>query len=47
MDVYKDGDIDDSNYLWIGTVEEHESEIADPDHMLLIFHDKNCGETKG
>lgn len=35
------------DYLWIGTVDEHKSEIADPNHMLLIFHEKKSGETKG
>lgn len=35
------------DYLWIGTVEEHKAEIADPNHMLLIFHEKTSDETKG
>ena len=35
------------DYLWIGTVEEHKAEIADPNHMLLLFHDKKDGDTKG
>lgn len=35
------------DYLWIGTIEEHKAEIADPDHLLLIFHGKEDGETKG
>lgn len=35
------------DYLWIGTVEEHKEEIADPNHMLLIFREKNTSETKG
>lgn len=35
------------DYLWIGTVEEHKAEIADLNHMLLIFHEKESGETKG
>ena len=35
------------DYLWIGTVDEHKAEIADPNHMLLIFHEKTSGETKG
>lgn len=38
---------DNRDYLWIGTVEEHEAEIADPKHMLLIFHEKISGDTKG
>lgn len=28
------------DYLWIGTREEHLSEIADPNHLLLIFREK-------
>lgn len=35
------------DYLWIGTIEEHKAEIADPNHLLLIFHGKEDGETKG
>ena len=35
------------DYLWIGTPEEHAAEIEDPNHLLLIFHDKQSGETKG
>lgn len=35
------------DYLWIGTTKEHEAEISDPNHMLLIFHDKKTGDTKG
>ena len=38
---------DDRDYLWIGTIEEHKEEIADPNHLLLIFHEKEGGETKG
>ncbi len=29
------------DYLWIGTYEEHEAEIADPNHLLLIFREKS------
>ncbi len=36
------------DYLWIGTYEEHEAEIADPNHLLLIFREKSSGgERKG
>ena len=28
------------DYLWIGTYEEHVAEIADPNHLLLIFRRK-------
>lgn len=35
------------DFLWIGTAEEHEEEINDPNHLLLVFHDRVSGETKG
>lgn len=35
------------DYLWIGTVEEHKAEITDPNHLLLLFHEKESGMTKG
>ena len=28
------------DYLWIGTYEEHVAEIADPNHLLLVFRRK-------
>lgn len=28
------------DYLWIGTIEEHEDEMADPNHLLLVFKEK-------
>lgn len=28
---------DNRDYLWIGTVEQHLTEIDDPDHLLLLF----------
>ena len=28
------------DYLWIGTYEEHKDEIADPNHLLLVFKEK-------
>ena len=28
---------DNRDYLWIGTEEEHRSEIEDPEHLLLIW----------
>ncbi|MBQ1229272.1 MAG: hypothetical protein IIX87_05280, partial [Firmicutes bacterium] len=34
-------------FLWIGTYEEHKAEIADPDHMLLVFSEKETGGTVG
>lgn len=35
------------DYLWIGTVEEHKGEIADPNHLLLIFREKTDGRIVG
>lgn len=35
------------DYLWVGTADEHRAEIADPNHLLLIFHGKENGDTKG
>lgn len=35
------------DYLWIGTEEEHRDEIADPNHLLLIFKEKDGGEIIG
>ena len=29
------------DYLWIGTVQEHKDEIADPNHLLLLFKEKS------
>ena len=37
---------DNRDYLWIGTREEHQSEIEDPKHILLIFKKKPL-ETAG
>ena len=31
---------DNRDYLWIGTEEEHRSEIEDPEHLLLMFRKK-------
>ena len=35
------------DFLWIGTKEEHESEIKDPNHLLLIFKEKQDDRTVG
>lgn len=35
------------DYLWIGTKDEHRSEIADPNHLLLIFREKTDGRMVG
>ncbi|MGN1143922.1 MAG: GNAT family N-acetyltransferase [Anaerovoracaceae bacterium] len=32
---------DNRDYLWIGTYEEHKEEIADPNHLLLVFREKS------
>lgn len=29
------------DYLWVGTYEEHLDEIADPNHLLLVFREKS------
>lgn len=33
--------------LWVGTVDEHNAEILDPNHLLLIFKDKYENKTVG
>ncbi len=38
---------DNRDYLWIGTYEEHKAEIADPNHLLLIFRKKMDGVVVG
>lgn len=38
---------ENKDYLWVGTHEEHKAEIADPDHMLLVFREKETGGTVG
>ena len=38
---------DNRDYLWIGTEEEHRSEIEDPDHLLLMFRKKEDRKTIG
>lgn len=35
------------DFLWIGTVSEHRDEIADPNHLLLIFKEKSAGDIAG
>lgn len=35
------------DYLWIGTYEEHAAEIADTNHLLLIFKRKGDGAIVG
>ena len=33
--------------LWIGTIEEHKEEIADTNHILCIFENKETSEYEG
>lgn len=35
------------DFLWIGTPEEHRAEIADPNHLLLLFYEKATGGVVG
>lgn len=35
------------DFIWIGTQEEHLSEINDQNHLLLIFYDKDNTKIKG
>ena len=32
---------DNRDYLWVGTAEEHRSEIRDPNHLLLLFRERS------
>lgn len=38
---------DNRDYLWIGTREEHLDEIADPNHLLLVFRGLHGDEILG
>lgn len=38
---------DNRDYLWIGTRQEHLNEIADPNHLLLVFKALEGGATIG
>ena len=38
---------DNRDYLWIGTYEEHQAEIVDKNHMLLVFKRKEDLEIIG
>ena len=35
------------DFIWIGTNEEHLSEINDINHLLLVFYNKDNTEIKG
>lgn len=35
------------NYVWIGSYEEHLHEIEDPNHLLLLFKEKDTGDIVG
>ncbi len=38
---------DNCDFLWIGTYDEHKSEIKDPNHRLLVFRTKDNKKTVG
>lgn len=38
---------DNRDYLWIGTEEEHKSEIKDPNHLLLVLRKKTDNSIVG
>lgn len=38
---------DNRDFIWIGTEEQHRSEIADPNHLLLLFQAKEDGRIAG
>ena len=38
---------DNRDFLWIGTRQEHQDEIDDPNHILLIFEKKQDRNTVG
>lgn len=38
---------DNRDYLWIGTYQEHLDEIADVNHLLLVFKEKLTAEIVG
>ena len=42
-----ENDPENRNFVWQGTSEQHLFEIDDPNHMLLMFVDKESGEHKG
>ena len=35
------------DYLWVGTYEDHLAEIADPNHLLLVFREKSDSRIVG
>lgn len=38
---------DNRDFIWIGTEEQHLSEIVDPNHLLLLFRTKEDGRIVG
>lgn len=42
-----EADPENRDFLWVGTYDEHKAEIADPNHMLLIFKEKETKKTVG
>ena len=45
--IYLEEHPDNRSYLWIGTVQEHKEEIADPNHILCVFIEKANGNIVG
>lgn len=45
--IYFEKHPDNHDFLWIGTVQEHKDEIADPNHILCVFIEKVTGKTVG
>ncbi len=38
---------DNRNFIWQGTAEQHQNEIADPNHLLVVFIEKESGSRVG
>lgn len=43
MEMHKDN----KNFIWLGTYEQHLEEINDPNHLLIVFKEKNTNEKIG
>ena len=42
-----ENDKENRKFIWQGSVEEHLHEIADPDYLVLLLHEKDSLEIKG
>lgn len=40
-------DPENRDFLWVGTMDEHLEEISDPNHILMLFLEKNDGHILG